>query len=89
MFIDVYFRGPLPVDRDEIEEILAELPDFEVVGAGAGDTGANIDLEVVSGIDSRSAMRIIADVLDRLGAASNAFLRASDTGEHVAVDELT
>jgi hypothetical protein len=48
MFLDVYFHSPLNIDRDDIEEALEEyLGDRgEIVGAGSGASGSNIDVEI-------------------------------------------
>jgi hypothetical protein len=50
MFIEVIGRGPLPddIDRDDIEDVLVDAlgADGEVTGAGTGDSGWNLDVEV-------------------------------------------
>jgi len=50
MFIEVIGRGPLPddIDRDDVEDLLADVlgADGEVTGAGTGETGWNLDVEV-------------------------------------------
>lgn len=49
MFIEVLGRRALPggVDRDDVEDLLAEAlgDDGEVTGAGTGQTGWNLDVE--------------------------------------------
>ncbi len=44
----IYFPQPLGIPRDEIEDLLQEYlgQNGEVTGAGAGETGSNVDLEV-------------------------------------------
>ncbi|XVU21483.1 hypothetical protein ACQPZJ_29945 [Actinoplanes sp. CA-054009] len=65
--IDLYFPPGLPVDRDEIEEELSEVDGFEVVGAGSGESGSNLDLEVAVGKPVDEALRQVREVLGRLG----------------------
>lgn len=88
MFIDIYFSGRLPLDRDEIEEAFAEVTEFEIVGAGSGEAGSNLDLEVGSAVDRADALRIVAEVLHQLGVAEISHVRISDTGERIAVVDL-
>jgi hypothetical protein len=76
-FVDVYFPPGLSIDRDEIEEELIELDGFEVVGAGSGETGSNIDLEVSSEVSADEAIRQVTDVLERLGVAAGARINMS------------
>ncbi|MFF0373741.1 hypothetical protein [Actinoplanes missouriensis] len=77
-FVDVYFPPGLPVDRDEIEDELSELDGFEVVGAGTGESGSNLDLEVSSDLASGDAVRQVTEILERLGVAPGARINVSD-----------
>ncbi|GAA2881058.1 hypothetical protein GCM10010443_50230 [Actinoplanes cyaneus] len=77
-FVDVYFPPGLPVDRDEIEDELSELDGFEVVGAGTGESGSNLDLEVSSDLAADDAVRQVTEVLERLGVAAGARINVSD-----------
>ncbi|MEV0807807.1 hypothetical protein [Micromonospora sp. NPDC050200] len=88
MFIDVYLPPGLPVDRDEIEEEFEELDGFEVVGAGVGEEGANIDLEIDPSVPREAALREVVRILDNLGVADRTRLRLSDTGESVNAADL-
>ncbi len=88
MYVDVYFSGPLPVDRDEVEDAFADVEGFDVVGAGTGDTGANIDLEVDENVSREDALRTVARVLEDLDLIELSSLRVSDTGERIAAVEL-
>lgn len=88
MFIDVYFTERLPVDMDDVEDAFAELDDFEVVGAGGGDLGSNIDLEVTSSIPRDDALRKVAQVLSELDLADIAYVRPSDTRQPINVADL-
>ena len=47
MFAELYLPPELPVDRDEVEDAVAELfgEDVECVGAGMSDLGSNLDFE--------------------------------------------
>ncbi|MEU4560506.1 hypothetical protein AB0F72_19180 [Actinoplanes sp. NPDC023936] len=77
-FVDVYFPPGLPVDRDEIEDELSELDGFEVVGAGTGESGSNLDLEVSSDLAADDAVRQVTEILERLGVAAGARINVSD-----------
>lgn len=50
MFIEVIGRGPLPddIDRDDVENLLADAlgADGEVTGAGTSETGWNLDVDL-------------------------------------------
>ncbi|MEV0733225.1 hypothetical protein [Polymorphospora sp. NPDC050346] len=87
MYIDIYFTDELPCDRDDIEDALDELDGFEVVGAGKGVLGSNLDVEVAESIPRARAVSMVTGVLRRFDAHHAAYLRLSDTGERVnAVD---
>jgi len=88
MFIDIYFTGNLPVDRDEVEDAFADLGDFEVVGAGGSDVGSHIDLELVSDLPRSEALQAVANVLRGLGLAEISYLKPSDTAERIEVADL-
>lgn len=65
MFIEVIGRRPLPddFDRDDVEDALAEAlgSDGEVTGAGTGETGWHLDVEIVVDVpDSRQILRRLA-----------------------------
>jgi hypothetical protein len=53
-------RLPPNVEMDDVEDAFAELDGFEVVGAGGGDLGSNIDLEVTASIPRADALREVA-----------------------------
>jgi len=48
-FVDLYFPPELPVERDEVQAAIeADLGSVvQVVGAGVGEAGSNLDLEIV------------------------------------------
>ncbi|MET7419135.1 hypothetical protein [Dactylosporangium sp. NPDC005555] len=82
MYIDIYFPSELPVDRDDLEDALDELDGFEVVGAGVGVSGSNLDVEVDASIPRAQAIEAIVTVL-RQHRSRGTYLRLSDTGERV------
>ena len=75
MFIDIYFTQELPVDRDDLEDALAALDGFAVVGAGSGENGSNIDLEVEDSILEADAVRSVNGVLRRFDVDRGVRLR--------------
>jgi hypothetical protein len=90
MFIDVYFTARLPpdVEMDDVEDAFAGLDGFEVVGAGGGDLGSNLDLEVTASIPRADALREVARVLSELDLADIAYVRPSDTRQPINVADL-
>jgi hypothetical protein len=66
VFVDIYFSSLETVPRADVEALLEDRlpPGCEIVGAGAGVTGSNIDPE----IPDRTAVAVILDVLRSLGA---------------------
>lgn len=68
MFIEVIGRRPLPghIDRDDVEDLLADAlgTDGEVTGAGTGETGWHLDVEIVADTPtSREVLRRLAIAL--------------------------
>jgi hypothetical protein len=68
VFIEVIGRRPLPdqLDRDDVEDLLAEAlgTDGEVTGAGTGETGWHLDVEILAGAPaSRQILRRLAIAL--------------------------
>jgi hypothetical protein len=90
MFIDIYFPAELPVDRDVIQEELEKKLGGrgEVVGAGAGESGSNLDLELFDPVDRGSMIDAIVSTLDRLGVPDETILAMSDTGERRSIREF-
>ena len=86
VFVDIYFSALETVARADVEALLEDrLPvGCEIVGAGVGDTGSNIDLE----IPDRAAVAAIVDVLRLLGVRGDTLLAFSDTGAKVRLEEL-
>ncbi|MET8102365.1 hypothetical protein ABZV29_38985 [Streptomyces sp. NPDC005236] len=79
MFVEIVFVG-LPIDRDEVEEALAEAfeLDGEVVGAGSGMGRCHLDLEIVEGSDRAMALERLRRVLSDLGVADCSTLTITD-----------
>ncbi len=56
------------VARDEIEDVIEELPyDIEVTGSGAGEEGWNIDLETDSDLEDPTIISILSGVSELIG----------------------
>ncbi|MDG6106671.1 hypothetical protein Daura_28895 [Dactylosporangium aurantiacum] len=90
MFIDIYlFSLPSDVDRDDIEDELQATDGFDVVGAGTGADFVNLDVEVDDAVPRERALATVAGILRRLGSHAGAHVRVSDTGERIAVDDIT
>lgn len=79
-FVEIVLDGPLPVDRDDIEDALNEAfaDSGEVTGAGSGRRGMNLDLEV-DGSEPRSVVleRVFGVIAD-LGVGDAARVRPGD-----------
>jgi hypothetical protein len=90
MFVEIHFPHSLEVDRDEIEDDLEDAlgDDGEVVGAGTGEAGSNLDVEVGPTVGRDDALRVIARVVHGLAPDSGARMRPDDTREWVLVADL-
>ncbi|MER5458358.1 hypothetical protein ABT008_26670 [Micromonospora sp. NPDC002389] len=68
MFVEIIFSG-LPIDRDDLEDALtAEFAlDGEVTGAGTGEHGGNLDLEIAESADRTAALERLQKVFVELG----------------------
>ncbi|MFC1406952.1 MULTISPECIES: hypothetical protein [Streptacidiphilus] len=79
MFVEIVFVG-LPIDRDEVEEVLEaafEL-DGEVTGAGSGMGRCHLDLEIEEDSDPAAALDRLRAVLSELGVVDCATLNVSE-----------
>jgi hypothetical protein len=83
VYIDIYFTSELPVDRDDLEDALNELDGFEVVGAGVGVSGSNLDVEVDDSVPRAEAIESVVTVLRQYKSDRGTYLRLPDTGERV------
>ena len=86
MFLDIYFRPEERVARDDVEAALEERlpPGCEVVGAGVGQTGSNIDLE----LPDRQPVAVVVEVLRSIGVRPDTILAFSDTRETIELGEF-
>jgi hypothetical protein len=86
VFVDIYFSSLETVPRADVEALLEDrLPlGCEIVGAGVGVTGSNIDLEITD----RTAVAAILDALRSLDVRADTMLAFSDTGAKVTLEEL-
>jgi len=87
MFIDIYFPPGLTIDRDEIQvELERQLGSRgEVVGAGTGEAGSNLDLEIFDVADRTAVLDLITSALADLGVPPETIIATSDTGEKLAL----
>ncbi|MET7370268.1 hypothetical protein ABZS61_31225 [Streptomyces sp. NPDC005566] len=79
MFVEIVFVG-LPIDRDEVEEVVEaafEL-DGEVTGAGSGRGRCHLDLEIAEDSDPAAALDRLRAVLSELGVSECATLNVSE-----------
>ncbi len=83
MYIDIYFTTEFPVDRDDVEDAPNELGGFEVVGAGVGVSGSNLDVEVDDPVPRAQAIESVVTVLRQYKSDRGTYLRLSDTGERI------
>lgn len=87
-FVDLYFGIGLTVDRDEIQAAIEEDlgAQVDVVGAGTGAAGSNLDLGISEDVDL--ALATLARTLTRLGVPEDALVAISDPAEKVTLAEL-
>lgn len=90
MFVDLYFPPGLLLDRDEIHEAIEASPqgDAEVVGAGTGVSGSNLDLELMPTIDLIHALRQLEEVLSRLRVPDGTLIVTSEPVERISLADL-
>jgi ABC-type molybdate transport system permease subunit len=89
-FVDLYFPPNMPVGRDEIQAAIEEELGsvVEVVGAGTGETGSNLDLEVVEPVDMPPLLAALAVTFARLGLPGETLVAVSEPPERVTLVEL-
>jgi hypothetical protein len=89
-FVDLYFPPNLPIERDQIQ--LAIEGDLgttaEVVGAGSGAAGSNLDLEISETANLRSLLTALAVTLTRLGVPDETLIQVSEPPGKIALSEL-
>lgn len=79
-FVEIVLDGPLPVDRDDIEDALNEafIDTGEVTGAGSGRKGMNLDLEVDESEPKPVVLERVFGVLADLEVGDSARVRPGD-----------
>lgn len=78
--MQIVLDGPLPVDRDDIEDALNEafVDTGEVTGAGSGNRGMNLDLEVDESEPKAVVLERVFRVLSELEVGDSARVRPGD-----------
>jgi hypothetical protein len=79
-FVEIWLDGPIPVDRDDVEDSLNDNLSGvgEVVGAGTGEFGSNLDVEVEQGASKKFVLDRIFAVLTELRIGDSARVRPGD-----------
>jgi hypothetical protein len=79
-FVEIVIDGPIPVDRDDIEDGLNELFEGvgEVVGAGVAAGFANLDLEVDPSSDRMEVLSRVFSLLADLQVGESVRVRPGD-----------
>jgi hypothetical protein len=90
-FVDLYFPPNLPIERDEVETAIeADLGAWvEVVGAGVGASGSNLDLALQPGCDLGVFLPKFVATLTRLGVPAETMVAISEPLERVTLRELS
>ncbi|MEV6103881.1 hypothetical protein AB0M28_04075 [Streptomyces sp. NPDC051940] len=78
--MEIVVDGPIPVDRDDIEDGLTEVFEGtgEVVGAGTGEHFSHLDLEVDPSLDRTDVLNRVFSLLAALGAGDSVRVRPGD-----------
>ncbi|MFD4598976.1 hypothetical protein ACFWPQ_13185 [Streptomyces sp. NPDC058464] len=79
-FVEIWFDGPIPVDRDDVEDALNEALDGmgEVTGAGTGESGSNLDVEVEESAEKDIVLSRIFTVMSELEIGDSVRIRPGD-----------
>jgi hypothetical protein len=79
-FVEIIIDGPIPVDRDDVEDALNEAFEGvgEVVGAGSGMGVSDLALEVEPALDRAEALNRVFSVLASLGLGDSVRVRPGD-----------
>lgn len=79
-FVEIWLDGPIPVDRDDVEDALdvALTGIGEVTGAGTGQGGSNLDVEVDEDVAKNVVLDRIFTVMRDLGVGDSARVRPGD-----------
>lgn len=79
-FVEIWIDGPIPVDRDEVEDALNEAltSNGEVTGAGTSERGVNLDVEVEESTAEDVVLGRIFAVLEDLSVGDSAKVRPGD-----------
>ncbi|MEU1176629.1 hypothetical protein ABZ464_03090 [Streptomyces sp. NPDC005820] len=88
-FVEIWLDGPIPVDRDDVEDALNEKLSGigEVVGAGTGESGSNLDVEVEEDVSKKVVLDRIFSVLSELGIGDSARVRPGDGDVWIRLSE--
>ncbi|MFC1438201.1 hypothetical protein ABUW04_08020 [Streptacidiphilus sp. N1-10] len=79
-FVEIWFDGPMSVDRDDVEDALnSALQGIgEVTGGGTGETGSNLDVEVDGEFPKDLVVGKIFAVINELEVGDSARVRPGD-----------
>jgi len=88
-FVEIWIDGPIPVDRDDVEDALNEALEGigEVTGAGTAASGSNLDVEVDEAADRRHVLDQIFHVMRGLNIGDSARVRPGDGEEWFRLSE--
>lgn len=79
-FVEIWLDGPISVDRDDVEDALNEALEGigEVTGAGSGEAGSNLDVEVDESFPRELVLGKIFLVLNELEIGDSVRVRPGD-----------
>ncbi|MCF2527839.1 hypothetical protein [Yinghuangia soli] len=88
-FIEVVIDGPIPVDRDDVEDSLSAALDGvgEVSGAGTGSFVSNLDLDIDPEADRDDVLRRVFAALRELDLGGSVRVRPGDGSEWFRLGE--
>lgn len=90
-FVEIWFDGPMSVDRDDVEDALnSALQGIgEVTGGGTGESGSNLDVEVDEQFPRDLVMGRIFAVISDLEVGDSARVRPGDGDLWIRLSEWT
>lgn len=90
MFVDIYITGEIAIEKDDIEDALADVlgDDGEIVGGGSGLSMINLDIEIFDSVRPMDIVKRIAGAIKDLGLPLDTVLQTAEPNGRMTVADL-